>query len=111
MYSYSNANTKLDNSENRSSSSTIKSEQHSFESENDRHETTLEKYDTIKIRKIMLNNLREKYGVSCLPRASQEIRIKIIEFNKPVKDIIKFIRNSTNIDLLKKPLFSIDDER
>jgi len=101
---------KLDNSENRTFSSTIKSLQsHSFEPGHDQ-QTALQTYDTVNICNKMLTKLQEKYGLSCSSKTSQ-VKIKILKFNQPVGDIFEFIRKATNIDLLKKPVFLIDDEK
>jgi hypothetical protein len=86
---------KLDNPESRSSSSTIKSVQQEYD-----QPTT---YDA----KNILTKLQKKYGLA----HSQQIRIKIFKLDQPVEDILNFARKATNIDLLKKPVFTIDDEK
>jgi hypothetical protein len=44
-----------------------------------------------------------------LPYFSKSIGFSKV--NQPVNVIFEFIRKATNIDLLKKPVFSIDDEK
>jgi len=92
------------------SSSTIKSDniQLSLESPNyDQHKISS---NTADIRKNILNKLKEKYGLIYF-KDSQKIQINILTANRPVKDIFEFFRNATNIDLLKQPIFSINNEK
>src|SRR4051794_40271034 len=64
-------------------------------------------YNSVDICKDILSKLQIKYGLSC--SSTRQVNINISNFNKPVKDIFEFVRKATNIDLLKQPIFLIDD--
>ena len=68
-------------------------------------QATLETYNSVDICNKLLSKLQEKYG--CL---FGQVNINISNFSKPVEDIFEFIRKATNIDLLKQPIFLIDDK-
>ena len=68
-------------------------------------QATLETYNSVDICNKLLSKLQEKYGCS-----SGQVNINISNFSKPVEDIFEFIRKATNIDLLKQPIFLIDDK-
>ena len=77
------------------------------ESEERNQQATLEMYNSVDICKNVLSKLQEKYGLSC---SSRQVNINISNSNKPLKSIFEFVRKATNIDLLKQPIFLIDDK-